>query len=148
MAQTTGATSWRNAVIEFSTDGSSWVDISGVGNKLGHSGGDRMQGEEYTGAADTAVITTGKREPIKLKTDVVYSEATADQYVNLETCYLNNTPLKLRWAPKGSTTANFRFTSDTGYVTSFTPPVGEYGSGDPVLISFELTTAFYSRAAI
>lgn len=148
MAQTTGQASWRSAVIEFSTDGTNWVDISGVGNKLEHGGGDRMVGEEYTGAADTSILTVGKREPLQLSVDIVYSEATADQYVNLETYYLNATALKLRWAPKGSATGHFRYTSDTGYISTFTPPVGEYGSGDPILVSFELTTPSYTRAAM
>lgn len=148
MPQTTGQTSWRNAVIEYSTDSITWVDISGVGNKVGHGGGDRAIGEAYTGASDTAILTLGKREPLQLEIDIVYSEATADQYANLENCYLNGTALKLRWAPKGSATGNFRYTSDTGYLGTFTPPVGEYGSGDPILISFELNTPSYSRAAM
>lgn len=148
MAQTVGQTSFRNAVIEYSTNGSSWVDMSGVSNKIDPSGGDRQQGEEFTGDADTAVIAIGKREPIKLGVDIVYSEATTDHFVNMETYHQGGTALKIRWAPKGSATGNFRYTTDTGYITSFTPPAGEYGSGDPILVSLEMTAAYYSRAAI
>lgn len=148
MAQTVGQTSFRNAVIEYSTNGTSWVDMSGVSNKIDPSGGDRAQGEEFTGDADTAVITIGKREPIKIGIDIVYSEATTDHFVNMETYHQSGTALKIRWAPKGSATGNFRYTTDTGYITSFTPPAGEYGSGDPILVSLELTAAYYGRAAI
>ncbi len=49
MAQTVGQTSFRNAVIEYSTDGTNWVGMSGVSNKIDPSGGDRQQGEEFTG---------------------------------------------------------------------------------------------------
>lgn len=148
MAQTTGQTSFRNAVIEFTTDGTNYVNISGVMNKLEYSGGNRAQGEAYTGSADTPVIAVGKREPITLAMDMVYSEATADYYTTFETYYTAGTPLKIRWAPKGGATGNFRYTADTGYILSFTPPQGEYSSGDPVMISLEVLTGSYSRAAI
>lgn len=148
MAQAIGQTSFRNAVVEYSTDDTNWVDISGVTNKIDASGGDRAQGEVFTGGADTAIIAIGKRGVMKIATDVVYSESSVEHFANLETLHQAGTPVKIRWAPKGSATGNFRFTSDTGYVTTFTPPGGEYGSGDPMMVSFEHTSAYYARAAI
>lgn len=148
MPQTAGAMSFRNAVVEYSTNGTTWNDFSGIATGVEVSGGDRAQGEAYTGDADTAIVTIGKREPLQIGINVVYSEATGDHYVNLENAYINGTPIRVRWAPRGSATGNFRYTSDTGYITAFAPPGGEYESGDPILIEMEIVAPSYARAAI
>ena len=56
MAQTTGATTARAATVGYSSDGSSWTDISGFAMAVTGASQDRMSGEVYTFDGDTAII--------------------------------------------------------------------------------------------
>lgn len=133
MAQTTGATSMRNCVVEYSTN-TSWVDISGVANAVNPSGYERESGEAFTGASDDAVITIGKNSPLELEVMVVYTESSAEGFELLRAIKDAGTPLRIRWAPKGiGTTGNFKWTTGTGYLTAAPPPGGELGGGAPIL---------------
>lgn len=148
MAQTTGAMTWKDAVIEYSTDGSTWNAISGSGNKLEAGGGDRMIGTAHTGEADIPLLTPGKREEITVDVDAVYSELSGESFRALEPLYEAGTALKIRWAPKGSSTGNYRYTTNTGYLKTCKLPSGEYGSGDPLLVNFQMVAPGFAMAAI
>src|SRR5436853_273909 len=62
MPQITGAVSWVNAKVEYSTDNNVWNDISGAQNSLKVNPGTRKTGEAYTSLGDTAIITSGTRD--------------------------------------------------------------------------------------
>jgi hypothetical protein len=148
MAQTTGALSAKNAVIEVSTNGSSWTDISGFANKVDPGDQTREVGDAYTFDGDTAIITAGKRKPLDLKCSVLYTEGASDPFETVRTAYEAGTALYLRFTPKAATTGNFRFTSDTGLVTKFGYPPLEPEKGEPIVIDFTLETPKVTKALI
>lgn len=148
MAQTTGAKSMRNVVLEFSTTGTTWNDISGVANAVEVDGGDRITGEVFTATGDTPIVLFGKLNPIDVAAKIVYSEVTTEAYLLLEPLYKNGTDIKVRWAPGGNVTGNYRYTTGTTNITEFGYPGGEVGDGDPILIDFSVKTGAISYAAI
>lgn len=134
--QTTGAASMRNCVVEYSTNGTSWTDVSGVANKVTPGGYERESGEAYTGVSDDPIVTLGKNTPFELEVDVVYSEASADGYELLRTLKEAGTAIRVRWQPKGRATSNYRWTTGTGYLTAAPAPGGDLGDGKPILSTF------------
>lgn len=148
MAQTTGATTLRNVVIEWSTNSSDWVDVSGEANSVEPSGGAVISGEVYTGASDAPIIGVGKDEPIEVDINVVYTESTAEGFVELYTLKTNRTPMRLRYAPKGTATGNYRWTTHTGYVVECLPPGGEIEDGTPLLAAAKIKAPGIGYAAI
>ena len=136
MAQTTGATSMRNCVVEYCTN-TAWTDVSGVANQVNPSGYERESGEAYTGASDDPVITLGKNSPVELEVMVVYTESSAEGFELLRALKEAGTPLRIRWTPKGiGTTGNFKWTTGTGYLTAAPAPGGDFGDGKPILSAF------------
>jgi hypothetical protein len=74
MAQTTAATSARNAVVEVSADGSTWVNISGVANSCSPGDGSRMTGEANTFDGDGTIVVAGKLEAQESDLKIIYTE--------------------------------------------------------------------------
>ena len=60
MAQTTLAASSRNAVVEISTDGSTWTDISGYAQSVSPGDGTRL-----TGTPTPSVVTAPSSWPAR-----------------------------------------------------------------------------------
>ena len=136
MAQTTGATSMRNCVVEYCTN-TAWTDISGVANQVNPSGYERESGEAYTGASDDPVITSARTSPVELEVMVVYTESSAEGFESAARDQRGGTPLRIRWTPKGiGTTGNFKWTTGTGYLTAAPAPGGDLGDGKPILSAF------------
>lgn len=147
MAQTTDAISMANAKVEVSTDGSTYTDISGFAAQVEVSGGDRQAGDSYTYDGDTAIITIGKREPIDITVNVVYTEGSSDPFEAVRAQYEAGSDLYVRWSPKGGSTGDKQYTAN-GPVTSFAYPAGEAGSGDAVLCQFTVHVASISVSAV
>jgi hypothetical protein len=136
MAQTVNAISARNLKLEYSLNGTTWNDISGMANSVKPDDGDREQGEDYTFDGDVAVITYGKRKPTKLKIKVLYTEGASDAAEVARNSYENSSDLYFRWSPKGQSTGTFVYTSAAGRVVTSPYPGGEAKSGDPVALEF------------
>jgi len=148
MAQvTTNLKSMRDAVIEYSTDNTTWTDISGYSSNVTFAGGDRASGEAYTYEGDTAVVGFGKRAPTETTVSVVYSESGSDIAGLAWNAYINKTPWYLRLTPKGDNAGNNTWTSAAGELTSCLPPMGEASSGDPVMMEFTHRCSGYTEAA-
>jgi hypothetical protein len=139
MTQTTGGYAATDAKVEISSNGSTWVDISGVTNSVKPGKGTRMRGTRWTHEGDTAILTSGKRNTIPIDVSVIASEGTADPFETVRTAFEANTPLYLRWSPKGGTTGEFIFTTDPGYVDMDYPPT-DAEDAKPNVISFTLET--------
>lgn len=148
MAQTTGAMSSRAAVLELSTNGSVWTDHSGLATNVEDTTQTRISGEAYTFDGDTAIIKAGKREPAEIKVSVVYTEGAAEATEVVRAAFEGATDLYLRWAPKGATTGNFRYTTSAGIVIEYNYPPIEAESGDPILTEFTLRAASVTKAVI
>jgi len=147
MAQTTGAKSMRNVKLEFIT-GSTWNDISGVANAVTVSGGDRITGEAFTADGDRPIVLFGKLNPLDVECKIVYSEVTTEAFTLLEPLYVAGTNLRLRWAPGGNATGNYRYVTDTTNLTAFGYPGGEVQDGAPILLDMSVKTGQVTWAAI
>lgn len=150
MAQTTGGLSAVNAKLEISTNGSSWTDISGFSNKITPGGQSRMTGEAYTLDGDTAIIGSGKREPLELNIAVVYTEGAPDPFEVIRAQFetAGGGALYVRWSPKGGSSTQFQFTSDVGVVSEFNWPEADAANADPKLVEFTLKTAKVTKSVI
>lgn len=148
MAQTTGATNLKNVYIEISNDALTWTNISGSFNAIDISGGERDTGEVYTGESDLPIVGAGKMKLTKVKVKVVYTEGAADPWKKFFDAYTNSQDVYLRYAPKGNSSGNFRFTSGKGFVTSPVYPSGDVAEAKPVLCELEFNCPGFTRDEI
>jgi len=146
--QTTGGFSFKEVEVGISTNGSSWTDISGFAAGVSAGGGDRQTGEVYTFDGDTAIITSGKREPLEVTVKAVYTEGGSDPFEVIRAAYEAGSSLYVRWSPKGGDASEFMFTSAVGVVTNAPYPVGESGSGDPTMFEFTVKVASITKSVI
>jgi len=138
----------KNAVVEYSVDGSTWIIISGTANSVTVSGGSRKTGEAFTADGDTPLIVSGKREPLEVTVKAVYTEdaaGTPHAFNGIRAEYVDGTGVAVRWSPTAYTLINQKryTTSDTTNaaavvcpITSFSYPALDFSSGDPIMIEF------------
>lgn len=149
MAQTTGGKSARNAVVEYSTNGSSWTDCSGFANSVKWDGGERETGNVQTFDGDTPIHTRGKRGESTIVLSAIYTEGGSELARVAHTAYVNGTDFYLRFAPFGSTVGNIRYTSSAGTVKSPVVPTEiKADSGEALAVEISLECASIADAAI
>jgi len=150
MAQTTGAFSAKDAVVEYSIDsGSNWKALSGHANKVTASGGEREVEGTDTFDGDTPAVTPGKRKISKVKIDFIYTETSGEAQRDAETAHRAGSVFMVRWTGKAATTGNRRYTSDTqSYLTAPMLPDVDAGSAKAIMASIEITTKDVAPAAI
>uniref|UniRef100_A0A6M3J694 Tail protein n=1 Tax=viral metagenome TaxID=1070528 RepID=A0A6M3J694_9ZZZZ len=150
MAQTTGAMSGVGLKIMVSNNNSDWTDISGQANSVTPSGFNRQSGETYTFDGDHAIIGKGKREPIELEVNTVYTETAGQAFVLAwaEFDADDGDSFWVRWSPAGGVTGNAAYTSTTGIITSLLPPSGEAAPGDPLMAAFTVKCASVDKSTL
>ncbi len=150
MAQTTAQMSFANAEVEFKIDSGSWTDMGGEFSKIEVDGGERKSGEAFTQTGDTPILTKGKREKYTVKGSFVYTEGVSTPWKLLWDAFKAGSLVQFRWAPKGGATGDYQFSTATAgnVMKNVTAPVGEAGSGDPVLSEFTLETPDIDDAVI
>lgn len=146
MAQTTGSLSWANCVVELSSNGSVWTDVSGFANSLSIDGGDRQMGEFFTCDGETPIVTYGKRNMLTITLQAVYTEDGSDPYAMAHDAAENHTHIYIRWSPTGYAVAgDYRFTSGEGWVTSPILPQGAADSPDAIPVEVVISCGSISR---
>lgn len=140
--------SFSEAVVEYSTDGSSWTPISDETVAISHDGGDRQNDDTYVFAEDSPLTTYGKREPIETTVRAVYSEGAADIFEVVRAAYEGKTPFWIRYSPAGGSVGDFRFTSLEGRVIRCPWPDGEAGEASAILFEFVFKTSKYQKSVI
>jgi hypothetical protein len=148
MAQTTGGVSAVNAVVEFSTNGSSWTACSGHANKVTVSGGARKTGEIETFDGDTVILTGGKRGSLDVKLAAVYTETAGEIQEAARAAQQAGSAFYLRWTVKAATTGNFRYTTAAGILTDQVFPNVDASDAKPVMTMLTLKTPEITKAAI
>lgn len=150
MAQTTASLSWANCKIELSDDaGVSWVDISGFTNSIAVDGGERATSEFFTAAGDIPIVTAGKRGLIEVTAKCVYTEdASNAPFIMVHEASEGQTPLQIRWSPKGGATGNFRFTSSAGQCVKPVYPQGAADSADAIPVEFTIKCGSITKSTI
>jgi len=137
MAQTSDGISMIDCKLEYSVNGSDWTDVSGYAASVDPGSHTRKTGLAYTFDGDTAIIRSGKREPIDLNMRVVYTEGSADPFRDLLAYHEAGSQVYFRYSPKGGDSGEEQFTSDAGYMTDFPWPGGEAESGDVVMLEWK-----------
>jgi len=148
MAQTTNALSWADCKIELSANGTAWTDVSGFANSVSVDGGERATGEFFTDDGDTPIVTSGKRGTLEVTVKAVYTEAGSDPYAMAIAAYEGNTPLYIRWSPKGGASTNFQFTTGLGHVLKPVYPQGAADSPDAIAIEVAIKTTSITKSVV
>jgi hypothetical protein len=141
MAQTTGQMSGHKFKIEVRTTGEgSWTDISGSTNSVTGGNQNRMTGETYTGGGeDTAIITTGPREPMDLQVRILYTEESGEAFETLRALFEADTRVDMRFAPKGgSISGAFVWNVINQPISNLQYPDVDAGSAGPVMSQFTI----------
>lgn len=149
MPQTTTALSAVDAKIEFSTDGTTWIDISGSSNSIEPGEQSRQSGEVYTFQGDTAIITAGKREPLEIEVKVVFTPTAGEAWATVRPAFeAAGGKGYLRWSPQGGSTGQKQYTTDAGVLTSLTYPPAVADDANPIMTGFKLKTPKVTESTI
>jgi hypothetical protein len=155
MAQTSGAISGTISRIEISTDLTVWRDISGTITSVQNTEQSRNSGEAYTMDGDTAIITNGKRTPMELTFNLVYSESATESFEVSRAAFESAStgqPIYIRWVPAGTTTGTvslFRtpITGSPARLTAVMYPSVDASAGGPVMGSFKVKTPLVEKTS-
>jgi hypothetical protein len=146
MALYTDPISFANYDLFYSTDGSAWTEKSGEAGTIEMDGFEAAQGTFYTG--EGPVVARGANGAGTITVTAGYSETAGSLFRVAEAAYVNKTPLYFRWAPKGATTGNRRYTTSSGVVTNQPMPVGDPESGDVVTTPIALYVGSVTSDAV
>lgn len=148
MAQVTDFLSSRNGLVEFNINGAGWTDYSGAMNQVTPPEQARASGETYTLDGGKAIHTIGKREPMEIPFNFVYTEGASDLWDDLKDAFEQGLQVLARWSPKGGATGDFQHTTDDGYVTGFMYPPLDAGEGGPIMASCTLRVSGITSATV
>jgi len=134
-----------DVIVEWTNDGSNWTAITGSVSAISLSGFARQSGEAYTGDGDHAIVGRGKREPIEITVDCVYTETAAEAFVynwgEFDTD--NGDWVKIRWNYQ---TGGSTYTSTSGVIVNCLPPSAEAAPGDPLMASATIKCASIDKS--
>lgn len=137
MAQTTGAVTGAASTISAKVNAGAYVDISGSTQSIDAPTSTRITGEAYTLEGDIALTTVGKREPVDVTVNVIYTEVAAEAFLTLQDAFVNNQTCQLKWLPKGSASGadQYETASDSRITSLQYAPIDASGAG-PIMCSF------------
>lgn len=146
MPQTTGGISAVNVDFEFSSNGTAWTDLAGATTSIEGVEQERISGEAYTFDGDMAIIGKGKRAPMEVTINFIYTETSNEPFEVIRAAFEaeNGTDLFFRWAPRGKgATGRFVFTTINGAGAAAAVPITNFvyhelnaEEGAPVVGSF------------
>lgn len=148
MAQTTTATATTNAKIEFSTNGSTWYDISGSSNSIDPGEQERQTGEEYTLDGDYPVITAGKFQPLEIAVNIFFSTTSGEAWARASAAFTAKSDAYVRWSPQGGTTGHKMYTTDKGVLNKLTWPSSNASEAGPLLVAFTIKTPKVTESTV
>lgn len=148
--QTTGAMSSVDMYVGFSSDDSTWYDVSGTVSSVDVSGGERVTGAAYTFTGDGPIIKSGKKGPITVTVKAVYDENTLNAYAYALTAYdtAGGGDMYVRWSPGGGASGDFGYTTSVGVVKSCVYPSGDVTSGDPIMFEMIVECGSITKSTI
>lgn len=147
MAQTTGAMSLTDGDIEVAAASSgTWVNISGSANSVDAPEQNRMTGVDYTLDGDTAVITSGKREPMEIVVNALYTESASETWETMRPWFQTGQRVDLRWSPQGigASTRNV-FTALNVPISKLVYPGLTASEANPARLSFTVLAPFVAQ---
>ena len=148
--QTTGAMSAVDVYVGFSSDGTTWVDVSGTASTVAVSGGERVTGTAYTFVGDGPILKSGKKGPITVTVRSVYDENATNSFQKALTAYdtAGGGAMYVRWSPGGGDSGDFGFQTSAGIVKSCVYPSADVNSGDPIMTEVVVECASVTKSTI
>lgn len=143
---TTDAMSTVDADVQVSTDGTTWTDLGGEATSVDVPEQTRMTGTAYVFAADVATVTAGKREPIEITVNALYTETAGQAFEVIRPLFQAGTRLYFRYSPKGIgatgravyTASNDGSTPGACVISAFDYPDAVADNGDPTPTMFKI----------
>lgn len=153
MPQTTGSVAMACGLLEIATDNdcAGWLDISGSSNQLSGTEQTRISGETYSFDGDGPIIQGGKREPMELVVQSVYTETALEAFEAARAAFEMagcGPRMCLRWSPAGGAIGDALYTTPRGILTSFTYPPIDATAGGPILAGFTLKVGEITRSIV
>jgi hypothetical protein len=150
MTQTTNEMSGAAAQVEISTNGSVWTDISGHEQSVQLPPQTRASGVRYTHDGDTAVITFGKREPVEITVNILYTEEATDGFEVLRAQHetAGGGAVYLRWSPAGGSGGDFQYATGATKLSQFQYPPVDAEDAQPIAVSFAVMAASITKSTI
>jgi len=149
MAQTTGAVTGAASTISVKINAAAtFTDISGSTQSIDAPTSTRITGEAYTLEGDIALTTVGKREPVEVTVNVIYTEVSTEAFLLLQDAFVNNHTCQLKWLPKGTGSGNDDYTTATdSRITSLQyAPIDASGAG-PIMCQFVVRSSAITYTA-
>jgi hypothetical protein len=153
MPQTNDAIPLACGLLEIATDANcvGWVDISGSSQTLEEPSQSRITDQAYTLDGDGAIITAGKKEPLELTVQIVYTETAGEAFevvrASWETSGCRGRAC-LRWSPGGGDIGDALYTTDRGYIINFIYPRLDASAGGPIMTGFVLKVSEVTRSVV
>lgn len=153
MAQTSATVSGVIARIEISADLTIWRNISGSAQSVQSTDQERASNEAYTLDGDTAIIATGKRQPIDLEFNIVYSDTSTEAYEVARAIFESGdtgSKVYVRWVPTGgadvaSPMYRTPITGSPAYITMFRYPAVDAAAPGPIMGMFRVRTPLVQK---
>lgn len=153
MAQSTGGLSFVAALIEYATDGgTTYTDMSGFAKVVTVEGGERNSGQYYTADGDTAIVRAGKRVPVTVTVNALYTVTTTDPFGALRTQHhtAGGGSVMIRFSPGGGNTGDYQYVTDTNNVVckNVTEPQGDVEPGDVIPFDVIVETSVLTQSVV
>lgn len=152
MPQSDGITNVVEAVVEVSTDGTNFTNISGSTNKVEVSPQTADSGSAASLEGQFKIVTAGKYNPVDITVTIFYTETSGEAYAILHGQKLvARRPLYLRYTPVGYNgewrfyTADANGSKAPGRITEFPYPGADAGEGGPHMLTFKLQATQLAR---
>ena len=145
MPQTTTAINTVDAVVEVSTNGTTWTNISGSTNKVEVSAQTADSGMAASLEGQYKIVRGGKYNPVDITVTIFFTETAGEAYEILHNQKnVAGRPLYFRYTP-GGYDGNYRwYTGDSngykspGRITEFPYPSAASEEAGPQLVVFKL----------
>lgn len=145
MPQTTTAVAQACGQLEVSVDAcQSWTDVSGSASSVTGTTQTRISDQGYTLDGDGAIIKAGKREPIELVFNVVYTPTAGEAFSIAQQVFEQtgcDADICVRWSPNGGNVGDQRFQTTDGQLISFDYPPMDATGGAPIMTNFTVKVA-------
>lgn len=144
MPQTTTAMNTIDAVVEVSTNGTSWTNISGSTNKVEPPEITADVGSVATLEGQYKIVRAGKLNPSEVNVTILYTENAATEAFALLWTQANlpGKPIYLRWSPGGTNGEDRFFSADAndnkapGRISKLQLPGADAEEAAPTLLQF------------
>lgn len=150
MAQTTHQVARSCAAIWISDDCATWYNAGGEVISLQDPQQSVMSGETYTLTGDTALISGGKREPIEITVNIVYTETDQETYERVRNIFETagcGKRLCVKYSPRGGNAGDELLVLD-GILTEFGYPPVDAESAGPIMTYFKVKGPYWTTSII